>query len=306
MEGIPRKQRHRAAGSCPGIEGAWTILSAALLAPWDIIGVPQVSAPSWEHQRPSQMPELWTECLISVPPPSPDPNPHFNSLPCQLSPHSPFWGSFSFCLFIHWPQTHSTWTNAGYGEAELAARITAWSRGCGPQEPLSLHCLLPASSSARPLLQILSPHPPDLSAPRRCPLASESGTKTPKGGLRAGAAGLGACRVWSPVSLTKLRRPAGDGAPAKLASRSCPAPLRKAQAGSFGGSRQQPRARAAAAASRSPGATPAPPAPLRAPPPPLGQLPAGERAGTGGRSGPWRPTEEERGGPGRPPPQQSG
>ncbi|XP_045334632.1 atherin-like [Leopardus geoffroyi] len=189
-----------------------------------------------------------------------------------------FLGIFQL-LSIHWPQTHSTWTNAGYGEAELAARIPAWSRGCGPQEPLSLHCLLPASSSARPLLQILSPHPPDLSAPRRCPLASESGTKTPKGGLRAGAAGLGACRVWSPVSLTKLRRPAGDGAPAKLASRSCPAPLRKAQAGSFRGFRRQPRARAAAAASRSPGATPAPPAPLRAPPPPLGQLPAGGRAG---------------------------
>lgn len=81
MEGIPRKQRHRAAGSCPGIEGAWTILSVALLTPWDIIGVPQVSAPSWEHQRPSQMPELWTECLISVPrPPPPDPHPHFNCL----------------------------------------------------------------------------------------------------------------------------------------------------------------------------------------------------------------------------------
>lgn len=59
-------------------------------------------------------------------------------------------------------------------------------------------CLLPVPSSAHALLQILSPIRGLPPPPRRYPLASESRTKTPKGGLQAGAASSGAVESGAP------------------------------------------------------------------------------------------------------------
>lgn len=102
-EGIPRTQRQRVAGGCPGITGVCPLLHCTdVLAPWDIAGVPQVSALPWDHQRPNQMPGLWTGFFISVPTTIP------STVPSSVSPHSLFGGSSSFCLFIHRPQTYST------------------------------------------------------------------------------------------------------------------------------------------------------------------------------------------------------
>lgn len=57
MEGVPGKQKRRAAGSCLSIEGACTALSAARRGPWAVAGLPRVPAQHWEHQRTRQMPE---------------------------------------------------------------------------------------------------------------------------------------------------------------------------------------------------------------------------------------------------------
>lgn len=57
MEGVPGKQKRRAAGSCLSTEGACTALSAARRGPWAVAGLPRVPAQHWEHQRTRQMPE---------------------------------------------------------------------------------------------------------------------------------------------------------------------------------------------------------------------------------------------------------
>lgn len=157
-------------------------------------------------------------------------------------------------------------------------------------------------SSPRPLQRPLTApnsEPQDPPAPRRFPLASESGTKTPKGGLQAGAAGASAvepgascsspscCRVPEAAELWPnwhhgharpysahgdlLAHHASSARPAAVFWRLPPAGQRACSRRLLSGAGDRPRSAS----------------PPRAPQPPPGQLPAQRRA-LGWAGGPKR------------------
>lgn len=127
------------------------------------------------------------------------------------------------------------WVSSQHGSVESRLWTT---------RSFKLPCLLPAPSSAHALLQILSPIPGS-TPPRRYPLASESRTKTPKGGLQAGAASSGAVESEAPCPSPSCRVGFGQTGitimpgPAPGTGNSCPArPALQGSAGVFRGSRR--------------------------------------------------------------------